>query len=205
MFIKVHPIHPQKRLIALVADTFRKNGIISYPTDSGYAVGCALENKSGIDRIRDIRKVKHNHNFTLICKDLSEIGSYAIVGNYAYRILKTNTPGPFTFILKATRVVPRRLYHPKRRTIGVRIPKNPIPLAIASALGEPFMSVSLSLPDDNHPLTEPEDIMENLGHSLDLVVAAGFCSVDPTTIVDLTGDEPILVRAGKNVKAIFPD
>ena len=194
MLINVHPVNPQKRLISRVVEIIRNFGVIAYPTDSGYAVGCALDNKIGVQRIREIRKIGRDHNFTLICNDLSEVATYARVGNYAYRILKSRTPGPYTFILKATRVVPRRLFHPRRRTVGLRIPAHPVPLAIVSELREPIMSVSLDLPGETEMLTEPENIFGNLGHSIDLVVGAGACASRPTAIIDLTGEEPIIIR-----------
>ena len=177
-------------------DIIRQGGLIAYPTDSAYALGCHIGDKAALDRIRDIRKLDKHHNFTLMCRDLSELATYGKVNNQMFRCLKTHTPGPFTFILKATSETPRRLKHPRRKTIGVRIPDSHIVLALLAQLNEPLMTTTLILPDDNLPLTDPYDVRETLGHNLDLVIDGGFCGMEPTTVIDFTEDEPQLVRQG---------
>ena len=192
----IHPQNPQARLIDRAVDIIRQGGLIAYPTDSAYALGCHIGDKAALDRIRDIRKLDKHHNFTLMCRDLSELATYGKVNNQMFRCLKTHTPGPFTFILKATSETPRRLKHPRRKTIGVRIPDSPIVLALLAQLNEPLMTTTLILPDDNLPLTDPYDVRETLGHNLDLVIDGGFCGMEPTTVIDFTEDEPQLVRQG---------
>jgi len=196
-FFQIHPENPQKRLITQAVDIVRKGGVIAYPTDSAYALGCHIGDKTALETIRRIRKLDDKHNFTLMCRDLSELATYARVNNGVYRILKTHTPGAYTFILEATGEVPRRLLHPKRRTIGIRVPDNNIALALLEELGEPLMSVTLQLPGEDLPLTDPYEIRERLEHELDLIIDGGFCGFDPTSVVDLSGDEAVILRRGR--------
>ena len=195
-FFSIHPDNPQHRLIRQASEIVRKGGIIVYPTDSAYALGCHVGDKKALDKIRQIRQLDKNHNFTLMCRDLSELAVYAKVDNQLYRSLKAHTPGPYTFILEATSEVPRRLMHPKRKTIGLRVPENPIALALLEDLGEPIMSVTLIMPGDEYPLTDPYDIRDTLEHHVDLIVEGGYCGLEPTTVVDLSGDSPIIIRQG---------
>lgn len=193
--ITIHPMNPQPRLIKQVVELLQAGGVIAYPTDSGYALGCGLDNKAGVALIRQIRGLDEKHLFTLICQDLSELGSYAIVNNPAFRLLKAHTPGPYTFILQATSLVPKRLQHSKRKTIGLRIPNNPIALALLAAMGEPFVSVSLSLA--NNGLSEqPDCIYDHLRGKIDAVVDGGFLPIVPTTVIDLRGENPEMIRIG---------
>jgi len=195
-FFSIHPDNPQHRLVRQASEIVRKGGIIVYPTDSAYALGCHIGDKKALDKIRQIRQLDKNHNFTLMCRDLSELALYAKVDNQLYRSLKAHTPGPYTFILEATSEVPRRLMHPKRKTIGLRVPRNTIALALLEDLGEPIMSVTLIMPGDEYPLTDPYDIRDMLGHHVDLIVEGGYCGLEPTTIVDLSGDAPVILRQG---------
>lgn len=195
-FFAVHPENPQARLVAQAVDIIRKGGVIAYPTDSAYALGCHIGDKQALERIRRIRKLDQDHNFTLMCRDLSELGTYARVDNGAYRLIRHKTPGPYTFILEATGEVPRRLLHPKRKTIGLRVPDNVITQAILEQLDEPLMSVTLILPGDEYPLTDPYDIRETLEHDLDLVVDGGYCGLEPTSVIDMTSDFPQVLREG---------
>lgn len=195
-FFAVHPENPQARLVAQAVDIIRKGGVIAYPTDSAYALGCHIGDKQALERIRRIRKLDQDHNFTLMCRDLSELGTYARVDNGAYRLIRHKTPGPYTFILEATGEVPRRLLHPKRKTIGLRVPDNVITQAILQQLDEPLMSVTLILPGDEYPLTDPYDIRETLEHDLDLVVDGGYCGLEPTSVIDMTSDFPQVLREG---------
>lgn len=196
-FFQIHPDNPQNRLIEQVVDILRGGGVIVYPTDSGYALGCCVGDKSAQDVIRDIRRVNKEHNFTIVCRDLTDIATYAKVGNIAFRLIKTLTPGPYTFILPATRDVPRRLQNPKRKTIGLRIPDNNIAQAIIASLGEPLMSSTLILPGEESPMTDPYDIRQTLEHVVDLVIDGGFCGFEPTTVVGLEDDVPQLLRQGQ--------
>lgn len=196
-FFQIHPENPQPRLIAQAVAIVRNGGVIVYPTDSCYALGCLLGDKMAVERIRRIRRLDESHHFTLMCRDLSEISLYANVDNPAYRLLKTLTPGPFTFILRATGEVPRRLQNPKRKTIGLRVPAHPIAVALLEALGEPLMSTTLILPDEEAPMTDPLDMRETLGHAVDLVIDGGYCGTEQTTILDLTEEPPRVVRTGK--------
>jgi tRNA threonylcarbamoyl adenosine modification protein (Sua5/YciO/YrdC/YwlC family) len=184
-------------------EILRKGGVIVYPTDSGYALGCHLGDKQAADRIKRIRRLDDKHNFTLVCRDLSDIGVYAKVDNTQYRLLKNFTPGPYTFILDATSEVPRRLLHPKRRSIGIRVPDNEIVRELLGELGEPIMSSTLILPGETEPLTDPYDIREILGHELDLIIDGGFCGMEATTVVNFTGDVPEVTRVGKGDPAPF--
>ncbi len=195
-YFTLHPDTPQPRLIKQAVAILRDGGVIAFPTDSSYALGCHLGDKSAQDRIRAIREVDDKHHFTLMCRDLSEISRYAQVNNVQFRLLKANTPGSYTFILEATREVPKRLQHPKRNTIGLRVPLHPITLAVLEELGEPILSMTLILPGDELPMHEAEDIRDRLEKRLELIVDAGACGVEPTTVIDLTHAEPVLIRAG---------
>jgi tRNA threonylcarbamoyl adenosine modification protein (Sua5/YciO/YrdC/YwlC family) len=204
-FFQIHPENPQARLVRAAVDILRSGGVIVYPTDSAYAIGCGIGDKSALDRIRRIRNLDARHNFTLVCRDLSEIATYARVDNTVYRLLRQLTPGPYTFILRATSEVPRRLMHPKRRTVGLRVPENAIAQALLADLNEPMMSVTLIMPGDELPLIDPYDIREVLEHDVDLVIDGGYCGMEPTTVVDLVDDAPIVLRAGKGDTAPFED
>lgn len=195
--LSIHPENPQQRLINQAVEVLHDGGVIVYPTDSAYALGCHIGDKAAMERIRRIRNLESKHDFTLVCRDLSEIALYAKVGKADYRLMKSLTPGPYTFILKATREVPRRLQNPKRRTIGLRVPDHPIASLILETLGEPVMSSTLILPGDELPMVDPEDMFERLKHQVDLVIDGGFCGIEPTTVVDLVEDEPVVVREGK--------
>ena len=202
-FFQIHPDNPQARLIKQAADIIRAGGIVVYPTDSAYALGCHIGDKRALDTIRRIRKLDDKHNFTLVCRDLSELANFARVDNAAYRLLKAATPGPYTFILKATPEVPRRLLHAKRKTIGLRVPENNIAPALLAELNEPMMSVTLIMPDDEDPLIDPYEIRDLLEHDVDLVIDGGYCGLEMTTVIDLADDEPVLVRQGKGDIAPF--
>lgn len=177
-------------------EIIRKGGIIVYPTDSGYAIGCHLGDKTSMDKIRTIRKLDKKHNFTLVCRDLSEIATYAQIDNSHYRLLKAHTPGAYTFILKATREVPKRLMHAKRKTIGIRVPENTIAQALLEELNEPLLSSTLILPGDEDPMTDPYEIRQVLEHQLDLIIDGGFCGFEATTVIDFEEDVPVIVRKG---------
>jgi tRNA threonylcarbamoyl adenosine modification protein (Sua5/YciO/YrdC/YwlC family) len=202
-FFQVHPDNPQARLIRQAADIVRAGGVVVYPTDSAYALGCQIGDKNAMDRIRAIRKLDASHNFTLVCRDLSELASYARVDNSAYRLLKHHTPGAYTFILEATSEVPRRLKHPKRKTIGLRVPDNRISLALLEDLNEPLMSVTLIMPGDEYPLIDPYEIRATLEHQVDLVIDGGYCGMEPTTVLDLSQAPPQLLRQGKGDASAF--
>lgn len=195
-FFSIHPETPQLRLVKQAVEIVRQGGVIAYPTDSAYALGCHLGDKQAVDRIRTIRQIDDRHHLTLVCSDLSELSLYAKVDNTDFRLLKNNTPGPYTFILNATREVPRRLMHPKKREIGLRIPDHPITQALLSELGEPMLSTSLIMPGEEEPMVEPWDIRETLEHSVDLVIDGGYCGFVPTTVVSLLGDVPMVLREG---------
>ena len=196
-FLQAHPINPEPRVIKQVVDILLQGGVIVYPTDSTYALGCHLGDKPALERIRRIRQLDSKHNFTLVCSDLSSLASYAKVHNSAYRILKAYTPGPYTFILKGTPEVPRRLMHPRKKTIGLRVPQNPIAQSILAVLGEPIMSTSLILPEAETPLFDPYEMRLKIGKLVDLIVDGGACGLEPTTMVDLVEGVPYLVREGK--------
>lgn len=202
-FFAIHPDNPQDRLVQKAVQAVRAGGVLVLPTDSGYALACALENKQGVDIIRQIRKLDDKHNFTLLCRDLSEIATYAQVENHIYRLLKANTPGAYTFILEATREVPRRLLHPKRKQIGIRIPDNRIAQAVLEAVGEPLMSSTLMLPGESLPMTDPYEISEILGHQVSCVIDGGFCGFEGTTVVDLTDEVPTVTRVGAGDATVF--
>lgn len=195
--VEIHPGNPQPRLIAEVIAVIRNGGLIAYPTDSSYAFGCHIGNKAALDQIRRIRQADKSHNFTLVCSDLSEISLFARVENWAYRLIKSLTPGPYTFILPATREVPKRLQHPKRRTIGIRVPDHAIVRAMLESLGEPIMSSTLQLPGDDLPLTDVYEIEERIGNQVDLIVDGGPTGIEPTTVIDLSSGSINIVRKGR--------
>ncbi len=192
----IHPVNPQPRLIRQAADMIRAGGVVVYPTDSCYALGCHIGDKAAAERLRRIRAVDDNHHFTLVCRDLSEIANFAKVDNTQYRLLKAATPGAYTFILEASREVPRRLAHPRRRTIGLRVPAHVIAQALLAELGEPLLSTTLLLPGVDEPLNDAEEIRERLEHLVELVIDGGSCGLEPTSVIDMTQGEPVLVRAG---------
>ena len=196
-FFQIHSVNPQARLIRRTVEIVRNGGVIAYPTDSGYALGCHIGDKDAMERIRSVRVLDDKHNFTLMCRDLSEIATYAKVENSAYRLLKAHTPAPYTFILEATREVPRRLQHPRRKTIGIRVPDNAITQALLAELGEPLLSSTLILPGQDMPMTDAEEIRDTLGNRLDLVIDGGYCGIEPTTVVDLVAGVPDILRVGK--------
>ncbi len=196
-FFTLHPTHPEARLVKRAVDIVRKGGLIAYPTDSCYALGCHIGDKSAMERIRRVRGVDDRHHFTLVCRDLSDIGTFAKVNNAQYRLLKAHTPGSYTFILEATRELPRRLAHPKRATVGVRVPEHPVTQALLTELNEPLLSSTLMLPGDENPLNDAEAIRARLEHEVDLILDGGVCGIEPTTVIDLSGAEPILIRKGK--------
>ena len=202
-FFQIHPDNPQPRLIRQAVDIIRQGGVVAYPTDSAYALGCHLGDKNALERIRRLRELDKNHNFTLVCRDLSELGVYAKVDNTTFRLLKAHTPGPYTLILNATSEVPRRLLHPKRRTIGLRIPQHQITLDLLEALGEPLMSVTLMLPGDDLPLTDPEMIRDRIGKQIDLIIDGGACEVEPTTVISMLDDTVEVTRVGLGDPAPF--
>jgi len=202
-FFTIHPDNPNPRLIRQAAAVLRDGGIVVYPTDSCYALGCHLDDKDAVARIRQIRQLDEQHHLTLMCRDLSEISRYARVDNSKFRLLKSNTPGSYTFILEATKEVPKRLQHPKRSTIGIRIPDHQVALALLEELGEPMSSSTLILPDEEWPLNDAERIRELLEKKVELVIDGGAVGVDFTTVIDLTGDKPILLRRGKGDIAPF--
>jgi tRNA threonylcarbamoyl adenosine modification protein (Sua5/YciO/YrdC/YwlC family) len=196
-FFNIHPDNPQPRLVQQAAAILRRGGIIVYPTDSCYALGCRIGDKEAAVRLLRIRGLDEGHDLTLVCKDLSELGRYAQVGNDQFRLLKAHTPGPYTFILKGTREVPRRLLHKRHDTIGLRVPEHGVALALLHEMGEPILSSTLMLPGQDVPLNEAWEIRERLEHQVDLVIDGGACGLTPTTVVDLTGAEPVVLRPGK--------
>ena len=202
-YFEIHPDNPQQRLIYQAVEILKKGGVIAYPTDSSYALGCHIGDKQALDRIRAIRRVDAKHNFTLVCRDLSELSNYAKVENDVYRLLKHFTPGPYTFILTATGEVPRRLQNPKRKTIGIRVPDHNITLALLEQLNQPLMSSTLILPDQDQPLSDPDEIREQLEHQVDLVIDGGFCGLEATTVVDLVNGAPAVLRRGKGDLTAF--
>jgi len=196
-FFAIHPDNPQSRLLREAVTVLESGGLIIYPTDSGYALGCMMGNKSALERIRHLRELSEHHNMTLICRDLSDLGKFARISRPIFRLLKAATPGPYTFILNATRDVPRLMLHPKRRTLGLRVPDHVIVISLLEHLGAPLISSSLILPRASEPLAEPEAIRDIMGHQIDLIIDGGCCRYQPTTVVDLTGDYPVVVREGQ--------
>jgi tRNA threonylcarbamoyl adenosine modification protein (Sua5/YciO/YrdC/YwlC family) len=193
----VHPLNPQLRLLRQAAQLIDHGAVAAIPTDSSYALVCHLDDKPAADRLRRIRRVDERHHLTLLCRDLSEIANYAKVDNAQYRLIRQVTPGPYTFILEATREVPRRLSHPSRKTIGIRVPEHPVALGLLDVLGQPLISTTLLLPGDDMPLNDAQLIVERIGHDVDLIIDAGACGLEPTTVVDLSGKEAVLIRRGR--------
>ena len=202
-FFQIHPDNPQLRLIKQAAQIIHGGGVVALPTDSSYALLCHLDDKAAVEKLRRLRGIDEKHHLTLLCRDLSEIAEYARVDNKQFRLLKATTPGPFTVILEATRAVPRRLSHPSRKTIGLRVPEHPIASALLEELGQPLISTTLILPDDGEVLNDAEAIRDRLEKQLDLIIDGGACCLEPTTVIDLTGDEPVLLRQGRGDAALF--
>ena len=202
-FFQIHPDNPQPRLIKQAVDIVRQGGVIIYPTDSSYALGCHIGDKHAMDRLREIRRVDDRHNFTLVGRSLSELSAYTKLGNQAHRWIKNLTPGPYTFILTATKLVPKRLMHAKRKTIGIRIPDNKITLALCEELGEPLMSTTLILPGDEAPMMDPYDMRDTIGHAVDCIIDGGYCGYEATSVISLEDDEPEIVREGKGDVSLF--
>lgn len=202
-YFEIHPQNPQPRLLRQAAQIIQSGGIVAVPTDSAYALVCRLDDKTAVERLRRIRGVDEKHHLTLLVRDLSEIAQYARVDNQQYRQLKAVTPGPYTLVLEATREVPRRLSHPQRKTIGIRVPENAILLGLLEELGEPLIGTTLQLPGDDHMLSDPEEVRERLGKQIELVIDGGAGTLEPTTIVDLTGPEPVLLREGRGDPSVF--
>lgn len=202
-FFQIHPDNPQQRLLRQAAEMIHAGGIVALPTDSSYALVCHLDDKGAVDRLRRIRGIDDKHHLTLLCRDLSEIATYARVDNRQYRLLKLATPGPYTFILEATREVPRRLSHPSRKTIGLRVPEHAIAQALLAELGQPLLGTTLILPDGDAPLNDPEEIRDALQKQVELVIDGGGCSLLPTTVVDLTGETPVVLREGRGDVSLF--
>jgi tRNA threonylcarbamoyl adenosine modification protein (Sua5/YciO/YrdC/YwlC family) len=202
-FFQIHPDNPQLRLLTQAAQIIKDGGIVALPTDCCYALVCRLDDKDAVTRLRRIRNVDDRHHLTLLCRDLSEIAVYARVDNQQYRLLKSATPGPYTFILEATKEVPRRLSHPSRKTIGLRVPENVIARALVDEVGEPLLGTTLILPGEDEPLTDPDEIRERLAKQVDLVIDGGACSLEPTTVIDLTAGDAVLVRQGRGDAAPF--
>lgn len=197
LYLQIHPDDPQARYLAQAAAIVRAGGVIAFPTDSCYALGCHLGDKAAVDRVRALREVDERHHLTLMCRDLSEIAQYARVDNAQYRLLKATTPGSYTFILEGTKELPRRVLHPKRKTIGLRVPDHRVALALLAELGEPLLTTTLILPGDETPLTEGWEIQDRLDGRLELILDGGHCGTEPTTVVDLTGGAPALLRTGR--------
>ena len=202
-FFAIHPTHPQARLVRRAADIVRGEGLIAYPTDSCYALGCLATAGKAVERLRRVRAIDERHHLTLMCRDLSEIAKYAMVDDARFRLIKSAAPGSYTFILRARREVPRRVVHPKKKTIGVRIPGHAVAHALLAELGEPMLSATLSLPGGAAPLSDPEEIRERLERHIDLVIDAGSCGVEASTVIDLTGDSPVVLRTGKGALTPF--
>ncbi|CCH17496.1 MULTISPECIES: L-threonylcarbamoyladenylate synthase [Micromonospora] len=195
-YYDVHPENPQPRIIGQVADLIRGGGLVAYPTDSCYALGIQLGNQDGLDRIRQIRRLDDRHHFTLVCRDFAQLGQFVQINNAVFRLVKASTPGSYTFILPATKEVPRRMLHPKKRTVGVRVPRHTVTQALLAELGEPLVSSTLALPGEDEPMTQGWEIKERLDHQLDAVLDAGECGKEPTTVIDLSGPEPEILRRG---------
>lgn len=203
VYFDVHPANPQRRLIGRVVDVLRSDGLVAYPTDSCFALGCQLGNKKGIDRIRSIRDLDERHHFTLVCRDFAQLGQLVYINNAVFRAIKASTPGSYTFILPATKEVPRRLLHPKKKTVGVRIPDHVTTQTLLAELGEPLVSSTLLLPGEDEPMTQGWEIKERLNHVLDAVIDSGDCGTEPTTVVDFSDAEPEIVRRGAGDPARF--
>lgn len=201
--LQIHPDNPQERLISQAIEVINQGGVIAYPTDSAYALGCALGEKKALERIKRIRQLDDKHNFTLICADLSELSTYAKVDNQVFRLLKAATPGPYTFILNATNEVPRLMLHPKRRTLGLRVPSHTLTLSLLQQLNAPLMSVTLIMPGEDLPLSDPEEVFEQLSKQVDLVIDGGTCSINPTSVIDLCSGTPEILREGKGDLSLF--
>ncbi|MDP9085069.1 MAG: L-threonylcarbamoyladenylate synthase [Pseudomonadota bacterium] len=197
IYLQLHPVSPQRRFIRQAVEKLRGGAVIVYPTDSCYALGCHIGDKPALERIREIRQANKNHDFTLVCRDLTDVGKYAVVENWQYRLLRAHTPGPYTFLLKASRETPRRLKHERRGTIGLRVPDHPVTALLLEELGEPIMSSTLLLPGEDLPRTDAKDIYEKLERSIDLVLDGGNCGLIPTSVIDLSDDRAIVVRAGR--------
>jgi tRNA threonylcarbamoyl adenosine modification protein (Sua5/YciO/YrdC/YwlC family) len=195
-YFDVHPENPQTRAITQVVGLIRDGGLIAYPTDSCYALGCQLGNRGGLDRIREIRHLDDKHHFTLMCRDFAQLGQFVKVSNAVFRLVKATTPGSYTFILPATKEVPRQLWHPKKQTVGVRIPRHTVTQALLAELGEPLLSSTLLLPGEEEPMTQGWEIKERLDHQVDAVIDSGDCGIEPTTVIDLSQDEPVVLRKG---------
>lgn len=198
-FFQIHPQNPQKRLIQRAVDMLRDGAVIVYPTDSSYALGCMMNNKQALERIIAIRRVDSSHHLTLVCRDLSEIAVYAKVDNQGYRFIRSLTPGPFTFLLKATREVPKRVQHTKRKTIGIRVPDNAIAMELLDTLGEPMLSSTLILPGETMPMVDAEEIRDSLQHQVDLVIDGGHCGFEPTTVLDMIDGDVQIKRQGMGI------
>ncbi|PID54121.1 MAG: threonylcarbamoyl-AMP synthase [Micrococcales bacterium] len=194
--VQIHPLDPQPRLVQQVADVIGDGGLVAYPTDSGYALGCALGNAEGIARIKSIRRLDDRHHFTAVCADFAQLGQFVVVSNSAFRLVNSMTPGAYTFILPATKEIPRRMQHPKKKTVGVRIPAHRFVLALLDQVGEPLLSTTLILPGEQEALNNADDVSERIGHALDLVVECGEVSTEPTSVIDLSGDAPEVIRVG---------
>ena len=197
IYLQLHPVSPQLRFIRQAVQCLRSGGVIVYPTDSCYALGCHIGDKNALERIREIRQTDRNHHFTLVCRDLAEVGKYALVENWQYRLLRAHTPGPYTFLLKASRETPRRLKHERRGTIGLRVPDHPVTALLLSELGEPVMSSTLLLPGEDLPRTDAQEIYEKLQHSVDMVLDGGNCGLIPTSVIDMSGERAIVARVGR--------
>jgi tRNA threonylcarbamoyl adenosine modification protein (Sua5/YciO/YrdC/YwlC family) len=197
IYLQLHPVSPQRRFVRQAAEVLRGGGVIVYPTDSCYALGCHIGDKAALERIREIRQTDRNHHFTLVCRDLAEVGKYALVDNWQYRLLRAHTPGPYTFILKASRETPRRLKHERRGTIGLRVPDHPVTALLLAELDEPIMSSTLLLPGEELPRTDAKEIYDKLKSSVDLVLDGGNCGLIPTSVIDLSGGRALVVRAGR--------
>lgn len=202
-FFQIHPDNPQLRLIKQAVQIIRAGGIVALPTDSCYALCCQLDDKDAVTKLRRIRGIDDKHHLALLCRDLSQIAEYARVDNSQFRLLKAATPGPYTFILEATKEVPRRVSHPSRKTIGLRVPENAVALALLEELGEPLLATTLILPDDDLPLTDPDLVREKLERQIELVIDGGACGLEMTTVIDLSGDAPVLLRQGRGDAAMF--
>jgi len=196
-FFQIHPENPQLRLIRGAVEIIKQGGVVVYPTDSCYALGCQIGDKKAVERIRQIRQLDDKHNFTLMCRDMAEMSDYAIVDNIAYRFIRTLTPGPYTFILPAMKSVPKRLLHPRRKTIGVRVPDNAITLALLEELGEPILSSTMVLPGEALPMFDPYDMKETIGNQVDLIIDGGYCGMEATSVIEVLEEGPLLVRRGK--------